>query len=458
VALDRYLTYGYVPHPDAILQGVHKLPPAHLAVWHDGKLTLRRYWEPDWDAEVDRPPAEDLERLRATLDDAVREQMVADVPLGAFLSGGVDSSAVVALMQTQSPRPVKTFTVGFHQSDFNEAEHAKAVAKQLGTDHTEVYVTPAETLAVIPRLPELYDEPFGDSSQIPTFLVAQIARRHVTVSLSGDGGDEVFAGYPWYGRARKVWGRLRRVPRGLRRLLADTLVGVPGAPWDRTVDALRFLLPGSARRLVCADALHKLAAVLGDADHLESLHQRLIGAWNGSGAVLGAVAEPPSPLTAADAWAGVRDLTHALQCFDMQTYLPDDILTKVDRASMGASLEARAPYLDRRVVEFAWRLPERLKVRHGRRKWLLRQVLYRHVPRALIERPKKGFDVPVAEWLRGPLRAWAEALLEPRRLREDGFFDAALIRRQWQEHVAGERDWQAHLWNVLMFQAWLRTQ
>jgi asparagine synthase (glutamine-hydrolysing) len=398
-----------------------------------------------------------LEELDRVLRETVRREMIADVPLGAFLSGGVDSSLVVALMQAESTRPVRTFTIGFDEPEYNEAGHAKAVARHLGTDHTELYVRPAEALAVVPTLPTLYDEPFGDSSQIPTFLVSQLARRHVTVSLSGDGGDELFGGYDRYFLARRVWSLLRIVPRSGRRALAGAIRSVAPARWDRALSlAGLFQRPRAARR-VTGDRLHKVAQILS-LDTQEAMYLDFMSHWRApAGMTLGGV-EPPTALTDPKRWAEVDGLLARMMYLDLVMYLPDDILVKVDRASMGVSLESRAPFLDHRVVEFAWRIPPRLRVRDGRGKWPLRQLLQRYVPDALVNRPKMGFGVPIDHWLRGPLRDWAAALLDQSRLRREGYFDPQPIEQKWREHQNGSRNWHYLLWDVLMFQAWLETQ
>lgn len=457
-ALALYLRHNYVPAPWSIYRGIFKLPPAHfVAVRENGKCVgePQCYWSLAEVAEqgvaaADGDPQALADELDALLRDAVRRRMVADVPLGAFLSGGYDSTTVVALMQAQSERPVKTFTIGFYEEDYNEARHAKAVAAHLGTDHTELYVTPDEAMAVIPRLPELYDEPFSDSSQIPTFLVSQLARRHVTVSLSGDGGDELFYGYGRYFTGARIWGKLGRVPLSVRCLAVWIARYAPGWALERAMT----ILPQRLRIPHFADRLPKLAEVLAHRDGRSFYRSLVSHAKHPDELVVGAT-EPDTILNRPDSLPNFLSLREQMMYLDMQTYLPDDILVKVDRAAMGVSLETRVPLLDHRVVEFAWRVPMDYKHRNGQGKWLLRQVLYRYVPKDLMERPKMGFGVPIEHWLRGPLRDWAEALLDERRLREEGYFNPAPIRQMWEEHLSGQRRWHYNLWDVLMFQAWL---
>jgi asparagine synthase (glutamine-hydrolysing) len=456
-ALALYIRHNCIGGEHSIYQGIHKLLPGHLLTLAAGQAEPRvwAWWSAAEVAQrgVAQPfvgsPEQAVDTLEALLSSAVGQQMLADVPLGAFLSGGVDSSTVVALMQAQSSRPVKTFSIGFHEWGYNEAEHAKAVAQHLGTEHTEIYVSARQALDVIPKLPTLYSEPFADSSQIPTFLVSQLARQHVTVSLSGDGGDELFCGYNRYKMTARVWSKLQRVPKLLRRAAAAAIIAVPPARWDSMG---RFLL------MAClGDKLHKGAALLGHTTVAE-LYCGMVSHWPEPDALVLGAREPSSVLTGSQpALQGLNEVER-MMALDMLSYLPDDILAKMDRAAMGVSLETRVPMLDHRVVEFAWSLPLDYKLRAGVTKWPLREVLYRHVPRSLIERPKMGFGVPIDHWLRGPLRDWAENLLSESRLRQEGYFNPDPIRQKWAEHLSGQRNWQYHLWDVLMFQAWLEAQ
>lgn len=467
-ALALYLRHNYIPAPYSIYQGIHKLLPGTLLslagetgpdapapqpYWSAMGMAEREAAAPFTGSEV-----EAVAELDTLLRQSVRLRMIADVPLGAFLSGGVDSSTIVALMQAQSSRPVQTFTIGFAEDDYDEARYAREVARHLGTAHTELVVTPEEALAVIPRLPAIYDEPFADASQVPTFLVAQLARRQVTVSLSGDGGDELFGGYNRYFWTRRIWKAVGWMPPVARRLLAGTLRGVSPERWQSLVKTLGPLLPGEARQPLFADKVQKLAEVIA-VQRQEEMYLQLISHWKQPEQVVPGAQEPPTPITGGHAQPALLDFTRRMMYLDLMTYLPDDILVKVDRASMAVSLEARLPYLDdHRLVEFAWRLPLEMKVRNGQGKWILRQVLYRYVPPGLIERPKMGFAIPLDRWLRAPLREWAESLLDERRLQQEGYFNPRPIRRKWSEHLEGKRNWQYDLWDILMFQAWLAGQ
>lgn len=464
-ALSLLLRHNAIPAPFSIYQGIAKLLPGCLATISATHPVpkVHAYWsavsaiESGIAAPFSGTPTEAVDQLEILLKDSVRQQMMADVPLGAFLSGGVDSSAVVALMQAQSTKPIKTFTIGFHETGFNEAEHAKVVSKHLGTDHTEMYVTVREAMDVIPRLPQIFDEPFADSSQIPTFLVSQLARSSVTVSLSGDAGDELFCGYNRYQMTANLWGKLSSVPIAIRQLAAKGLTSLSVNNWNRLAGAMRGVLPQGARFANTGDKLHKAAGVLGSRS-VDELYLGLVSHWADPAKVVINGFEPPTLLTGNSPLFQGADRVQRMMGLDLMTYLPDDILTKVDRAAMGVSLEGRVPFLDHRVVEFAWTLPQSLKLRDGQSKWALRQVLYRHVPKELIERPKMGFGVPIGEWLRGPMRDWAEALLDPARLKNEGFFEVAPIRQKWEEHLSGRRNWEYQLWDVLTFQAWLEEQ
>lgn len=461
--LTLFFRHNYVPAPYAIYKGIRKQLPGTILTFRSPNkddVTETIYWSARAVAEegVSRrfngTAQEAIDELERHLTDSVELRMIADVPLGAFLSGGIDSSTTVALMQKLSDRPVKTFTIGFHEADYDEAAHARKVSTHLGTDHTELYVSPEEAQAVIPRLPRLYDEPFADSSQIPTFLISQLARRDVTVSLSGDGGDELFGGYNRYFRGRTIWNRAGKLPSALRRVGARAITSVSPQSWDRTLAVLRPAIPASYREPMPGDKLHKLAEILA-ADSPESMYVGLVSHWRKPDNVVLDGMEPLTLLTDRSQWARLSDFTERMMYLDQVTYLPNDILTKVDRASMGVSLEARVPLLDHRVVEFAWSLPLSLKLGKGTGKWVLRQVLYRHVPRELIERPKMGFGVPIKDWLRGPLREWAEELLSVERINREGFLNPEPIRAKWEEHLTGRRNWHYQLWDVLMFQAWL---
>jgi len=460
-ALAVYLRLGYVPCPYTIYRGIFKLPPGTLlnirGAQGAGAATPLAYWSAREIAErgcadpfTGSAPAA-LEQFDALLRDAVKIRMEADVPLGAFLSGGLDSSAVVALMQAQSERPVRTFTIGFLEGGYNEAQHGKAVAQHLGTAHSELCVTPAEALALIPRLPTLYDEPFADPSMIPTFLVSEFARRQVTVSLSGDGGDELFGGYGRYRLGRTLWRSLSWIPGPVRRGAAA--LALPSAAPRRLsqiVDTLARPVTGT-RSL--RERLRQAADVLS-VPSSTALYHYLMSYWKAPTTIVPGASEPPIPQTDPARWANVPGIAHQMMYLDLVTYLPDDILVKLDRASMGVSLESRVPLLDHRVIEFAWRLPPHLRIRGGEGKWLLRQLVHRHVPRGLVERPKMGFGVPISAWLRDPLRDWAEALLDETRLRREGMLDPRPIRTKWKEHVSDRTRWDYDLWAVLMFQAW----
>lgn len=436
-ALAQMIGYSYVPAPMSIYEGIHKLPPAHMAVLKGHEVEVSPYWSLANVAasQVNNAPMEALlGQLEKTLSNAVGRMMVADVPLGAFLSGGIDSSTIVALMQAQSSQPVQTFSIGFDEPRFNEAPYAKAVAEHLGTQHTQLYVSASDAQAVIPKLASMYSEPFADSSQIPTFLVAQMAREHVTVSLSGDGGDELFGGYNRYRQGPKLWNAARCLPKPLR---SDAVAGAmallnrvhPHHKWQKIANYAEKLRASNR-----AEFYQNLCTATPD-------YARLV-----LGSSASALADD-----------GAMDYAQWMMLQDGLSYLPDDILAKVDRAAMAVSLETRIPFLDPEVIHFAWGLPKQMKIQGGQGKWLLRQLLHKHVPRALIDRPKVGFAVPLAEWLRGPLKAWAADLLEPNLLKQQGYFDVLAVHALWAEHQAGTRDHSLLLWNMVMFQSWLES-
>ena len=481
-ALTLLLRHNCIPAPYSIYRGIFKLWPGTMLTlrqegcgacpwdfnappfesFHAKGVSLSPYWSlRDVVEQGQAHPFigtenEAVDELAWVITSAVQSQQISDVPLGALLSGGVDSSTIVALMQSHSSRPVKTFTIGFHEADYNEAEYAKDVARHLRTEHTELYVTPNEARAVIPHLPALYDEPFSDSSQIPTFLVSQLARRHVTVALSGDAGDELFGGYNRHFLTNTIWRKIGWLPIKSRRALALGIKSVSPSCWDQLYSLVAPAIPNRLRTTRVGDKAHKLAEIL-EVNSQEMIYHNLLSHWKSPGDIVVGGYESPTLLTNRTILAKVTEFEHQMMYLDAISYLPDDILVKVDRAAMGVSLETRVPFLDHRVVEFAWRLPLALKMRNGCGKWILRQVLYKYVPKKLIERPKTGFGVPIDSWLRGPLKEWAEALLDESRLKREGYFNPAPIRQKWAEHLSGQRNWQYHLWDVLMFQAWLES-
>ncbi len=465
-ALALFMRHDYVPGPWSIYSSVRKLPPGVLARYQPRTgarpvETRFTYWSvekavanPVAVPEGDEAAIQTLEDL---LRDSIRLRMIADVPLGVLLSGGIDSSTVTALAQSLTPDPVKTFTIGFEDKHFDEADHARDIAKHLRTEHTELYIAPADALRVVPRLATIYDEPFGDSSQIPTLLVSQLARQRVTVALSGDGGDEFFYGYGRYTTAESVWRQLSRVPFPIRALASGVIDALPPG----LIDAM---LPNASKRFgeygargTPSQRLRRLARVAREPDWFH-FYRGIVSRWTefdgliaddaGSGHLL---ADPP-------AWMRALPKSAYMMTADIQSYLCEDILAKVDRASMSASLELREPLLDHRIAEFALALPMNFKYRNGQMKWLLRQVAYRHIPASLLDRPKRGFEMPVGSWLRGPLRDWAEGLLDPRRIGADGYLDPGPVSQRWKNHLANRLDWQGKLWNVLMFQSWLEEE
>ncbi|MDF1776204.1 MAG: asparagine synthase (glutamine-hydrolyzing) [Rhizobiaceae bacterium] len=480
-ALAQYLRFMCVPSPRSIHTGVYKMEPGTILTvdsappaWppkapirpgeRHGSISIRRYWNLNTEIEIGarnliEDEAEAVSTLGQVLGKSVQRQMLSDVPLGAFLSGGVDSSAIVALMQTQSTRPVQTFTIGFDEAAFDESPHAAAVARHLGTDHTKLRVTDGDAREVIPDLPQLYDEPFADSSQIPTHLVCRAARQHVTVALSGDGGDELFGGYNRYIRGPGLWRRISSVSPPMRRLAGHAVQAVPEHGWNKVGAAYNRISTGGTGISDLGTKIHRLGERLRLTNSLDDLYRNMASTWiEPEMLIVGDVTEPPSQLDDLMPEFGADDPAMRMMVQDMRTYMPDDILCKVDRAAMGISLETRTPFLDPDVIALATRLPMGMKIRNGQGKWALRQVLYQHVPREIIDRPKVGFAIPIGLWLRGPLRDWAEDLLSHKRLAEEGLFNPDIIRQTWSEHLSGNRDWSARLWTILMFQAWHAAQ
>ena len=462
-ALSIYMRHGYIPAPYSIYKGIQKLLPGSLLRIPQaaGDAVPAPYWDPAQVVGMNRQDPFDgtadeaVDGLHSLLRDSVAKQMLTDVPFGAFLSGGIDSTTIVGLMQEQCSRPVKTFTIGFQEQGFDEAESARLIAEHLGTEHYELYLTPGHALDVLPLMPELYDEPFADHTQLPNYLLSCMTREHVTVALSGDAGDELFGGYARYQVVDGLRQRNSRVPLGARRALASIARNLAN---DETPASAGRLLRGvlDQKKFVRLAGKMRNAASVFSASNPVDLYLRQVTqsidplelVVNGSSVLAPAFCENMP----------VDDFVHEMMAIDMMSYLPDDILAKVDRAAMGVSLETRVPLLDHRIVEFAWRLPLAYKIRDGQTKWPIRQILYKYVPRALVDRPKKGFSVPIGSWLRGPLRDWAENLLNESRLEREGFLNPVPIRRWWAEHLSGSADWQRPLWNVLMFQAWLEKQ
>jgi asparagine synthase (glutamine-hydrolysing) len=460
-AISLFLRHNYIPSPNSIYKGISKLKPGNLLVVSidNPEPKIISYWSSSniitngINNQFNGSSNEAVDELEKITMESVKQQMISDVPLGAFLSGGIDSSAIVALMQAQSVRPIKTFTIGFNEGKYNEANHAKAVANHLGTEHTELYVTHDDAINVIPKLPSLYCEPFSDSSQIPTFLVSQLAKKHVTVSLSGDGGDELFCGYNRYQMTNNIWKKLSIFHPKLRFLLAKSIMLF--SPQD--LDNIARYIPKLKNLNNIGDKLHKGAGVL-DSKTINDLYLGLVShSRNPSDLVINSI-EPKTLLTNNSPYLEQLDDVQRMMALDLVSYLPDDILVKVDRAAMGVSLESRVPFLDHRIVEFSWSLPMSMKISNGNSKWVLRQMLYKYVPQKLIERPKMGFGIPIDNWLRGPLRGWAESLLDEERLKKEGYFHPKPIREMWDAHLSGYRNMQYSLWNILMFQAWLENE
>lgn len=468
-----YLRFNNFPETTSIYKGISKLMPGtFLQINLDAKNNqpnnepkLQTYWSVK-DAALSGATDN---AFKGTSDEAVNEldqllrrsiqgQMISDVPLGAFLSGGIDSSTVVSLMQDLSIDNTKTFSIGFTEDEFNEAHHAKAVAEHLGTDHTELYVSPQQAMDVIPSLPKLFDEPFADPSQIPTFLVSQLAKQHVTVSLSGDAGDELFCGYSKYHKTPKMWAKIARLPVPLRSILSATLAKTPIKVFDTLLAMANPGLKAMGRSAVSEGQLKNLALFL-QCNNVDDAFHYTSSAWKNPEAIVKHANPIPSVFFEENLMLSDfdSDPRRNFMYLDQRTYLPDDILVKVDRCAMSVSLEGRIPMLDHRIVEFAWSLPTSLKMKEGQEKWPLRQVLYQHVPKKIIDRPKMGFGVPIDTWLRGPLRDWAEDLLDESKIKQQGFLYSKPIRKKWEEHLSGDMDWSFYIWHVLMFQQWIEA-
>lgn len=461
-SLALYMRYCYVPAPHSIYQGIYKAEPGTITSvsLQNSDIKIEKYWDAIQEVKkgfknpLQGSFTEVASNLEKVLKKTISQQMMADVPLGAFLSGGVDSSAVVALMQAQSSMPIKTFTIGFNEAGYNEAEFSKLVAKHIGTEHTELYVSSQDALDVIPKLSTLYCEPFADSSQIPTFLVSSLARQHVTVSLSGDGGDELFCGYNRYIFAKKLWKGLNITPLVLRKLFSGGVNNISAAKWNKAFNIVDKITPSKFNGISLGLKLQKGAIAISSKD-LPDLYQRLVSCFqNPSMVVIGENQKENIFFEGVKNLDDIDDI-QKMMLIDSISYLPDDILVKVDRAAMGVSLETRVPFLDHNIFEFAAKIPLSMKLRNGTGKSILREVLYKYVPKKIIERPKMGFGIPISDWLRGPLRDWAEELLNEPLLKSQGFFHSDVVRKIWNEHLNGTRNWESQLWTVLMFQAWL---
>lgn len=461
-ALTLYMRFCYIPTPHSIYEGISKLEPGTFLALSlkDGKLTKGTYWDAfEAVANGIKDPLtgddeEIVNKLEEVLTKSISNQMISDVPIGAFLSGGIDSSAVVSLMQYISNRPVQTFTIGFNEQNYNEAIFAKEVAAHLGTEHTELYLSSQDALNTIPLMPKNYSEPFSDSSQIPTFLVSSLARKNVTVSLSGDGGDELFCGYNRYTITDKYWNLISKFPISIRKRIVSSFDKVPSRLWNSSFKMLDTITFNRFNMLRLNDKIQKGYKII-DSKNVDDLYLRLVSIFNDPSSVVIDGEEANNFFSSSINIPMKINPIQKMMAIDSITYLPDDILTKVDRAAMAVSLETRVPFLDHNVFEFAWRIPQKMKLRNGVGKWALRKVLYKHVPKNLIERPKQGFGVPIGEWLQGPLLEWAENLLDEKRLESEGFFYPKVVRHMWHEHLQGLRNWQYQLWSILMFQAWL---
>lgn len=466
-ALENFFQYNFIPSPLSIYQNIFKLPPATFIkitqddIKNQKKSRPQTYWSIEKIAEKGQSNLFSKDEKLAILEvekllsSSIAEQMLADVPIGTFLSGGIDSSIVTALMQQQSNQPIKTFTIGFHELEYDEAQYARAVAKYLSTDHTDLYLTHQDAEAIIPKLPHLYDEPFADVSQIPTYLVSQLAKQSVTVVLSGDGGDEFFGGYERHIRAAQIWKNFRLLPKSIRMQFSQILNYL--SSYNSGFEKINSMLPYNIKQRNIGLKLQKAASLLQANSELE-VYLGLLRKWSEAENIVLKTEDSDSPFVLKGSLNLLMDVPHQMMLLDSLFYLPDNVLTKVDRASMGVSLEVRAPMLDHRLAEFAWQLPLNMKIRHNKGKWILREILYKYIPKHLIERPKSGFGVPMHAWLRGALRDWAEDLLDVHKIKQEGFLNASLIQEKWKTHLSGKKDFSAELWSVLMFQSWLYSQ
>ena len=465
-SISLLLRHSNIPAPYTIYKNCWKLMPGTTLTLELDSVKTKSIPQPVkyWSAEdtaissssnpISASTNEVVDTLDSILRTAVGNCMLSDVPLGAFLSGGIDSSIVVSLMQAQSHNPVQTFSIGFSDSEYDEAQYAKNIAKYLGTNHTELYVTAKDAQNVIPELPKIYDEPFADSSQIPTYLVSQLAREQVTVCLSGDGGDELFGGYNRYAWSRNLQLAIKTLPSPFRSWAARNLLSVRPQTWDKVYSKLLKYGPGGRNLTQFGDKLHKLAEII-DAPTKEEMYWRLVSQWKNPGKVLIDHQEYITRANEWNNWPPVPSFTQQIMLLDTLFYLPDDILVKLDRASMAVGLETRVPLLDHNLFEFSWALPERFKIKKGVGKWIVKKLLHRYIPRRLFERPKMGFGVPIGDWLRSDLREWAEDLLSSERLVRDQYFKPLAVQKIWQEHLSGHQNHQHMLWPLLMFQAWL---